>query len=223
MGFFDKPETQQLFENIGNISLYDNCTINYPVGSMVLISKSSNTFHLFKPDTEMDTVNPDYSSIGIVLNQIDNNTYAVMYKGFLNQEKLPLMSNMNIRSLASKDNRHNYIASIILNDFNRYKNIYYNTCKYAVLKNTELQLPTNVHMDIIVHNTALIIENLSKLIGDDKTESFYNKLISERIYCNIGGRVAEWKIPTEKKPVFYSEPSIIGGYFLPIMIIKLFK
>lgn len=145
-----------------------------------------------------------------------------MYKGFLNQEKLPLMQNMNIRGLVSKD-KHNYIASVILNDFNRYKSIYYNSCKQQCLKNMELQLPTNNHMDIIVHNTALIIENLSKLIGDNKAESFYNKLMSERIYCNVGGRVAEWKIPTERNPVFYNEPSIIGGYFLPIMIIKLFK
>lgn len=65
---------------------------------------------------------------------------------------------------------------------------------------------------------------MSILLGEEKGQTFYDNLISRRFYCNIGGHIAVWRTPVNvKKPVFYTAPNVLGGYFLPILNLKFFN
>lgn len=218
MSFFSNPENIQLLEDAINQPL--TLDISYPVGSLVVYSKNNNRFTIFTPSFNGKMNTNDYVAVGIVLEQLNDYSFIVLNKGFLNQEVLPLYDNITYSSISCSKNYQKDLSAIIAHEFNRYTTFFKNSCNINAIKQLNMMLPSNRHMDIIVHNTADIINGIEKLVGTEKAEIFYNKLLNDRIYCNISGYIAEWKIP-KKDNIFYKEPSIHGGYFLPVMHIKL--
>lgn len=222
MGFFDQPNINEILEEtLGNNEFDVISNISYPVGSIVTYNLETNVFLIKSPDIE-GFVNMHILSVGVVLEQLNDLSFIVLYKGFLNQEALDFWKMRSANNIFSNFEKN--APSAVIGEFNHYVRQYKKHVEGVpdLYKATPI-IPSNRHMDIIYKNKDIILKSLSTLIGEEKIKIFKDKLYNNPIYCNISGHIVEWQYPKNEddNPEFYSMISRKGGYFLPILHISL--
>lgn len=224
MNIFDQLDISPEQDEIRDLR---DSLFNYPVGSTVVYNTKSKSLIFNYPDTEPEYVHgPGSLPVGVVLEQLDDGSYIILYKGCLNKETLDLTGMIYNIDFRNDSARSQYLASVIAAQFQKYAKQFNKKLCEMGLKSDDFTvlLPSNRHFDIVTYNTAVICESMSVLLGEEKGEKFYDRLITGRFYCNIGGHIAVWKVPvsTRNEIKFYDSPSIFGGYFLPIIRVHRF-
>lgn len=202
MGIFEDPEQMKwLAEQLGD-SVDDNSDIifhdidpvylYYPVGSMVLYIPNKKKFIINSPGTKINNLSDKQIVIGVVLEHLEDNSYIVMYKGFLNKEPFQLSWDQVTSVCHNWDTSPGPVIakqfSILSSTLNRYldKN---------GLPRLKFMLPSNRHFDIISHNIDVIVESMKEMLGENKTNEFQHILSFNKIFCNLNGHIITWEVP----------------------------
>lgn len=122
MSFFDDFDTEESFNEILPTSTTVCSMTDYPLGSMVTYNTVSKSINYYAPETEECYVRGKGNiPIGVVLEQLDDMSYIILYKGCLNKDTLDLTSIIyNMRGLPNKATRTQYIASVVSGQFKKY-------------------------------------------------------------------------------------------------------
>lgn len=214
MGFFDNKKNMDRLKQLENRIQYEDIRPNYPIGSMVRYEYNNQAFVISPPYTDLTKILTHQVTLGVVLEQLPDMTYVVMYKNIINQPIDPLLGNL----IESDEDQ----AGIIVKYFNIYTNQINRYMDKLNIPRLKFMIPSNRHMDLIYNNIEIICESLIKLMPKNKVYDFIDGIQKKRIYCNIGGHIASWKYSDEEgHKEFYSRPRIFNTYFLPIFLIDL--
>lgn len=115
MGIFEDPEQMKwlaeelgdsISESTGEVIFHntDDVYVYYPVGSTVLYIPDRKEFIINPPGTNFTNLKDKQVVIGIVLEHLEDNSYIVMYKNFLNTEPYKFSREQLSSTLETGDN-----------------------------------------------------------------------------------------------------------------------
>lgn len=215
MSFFDSNFFKDIIlENTQTASRKYNLSKSaYPVGSAVVYSQKTKSFSIYSPEIELKDID-HYISVGIVLKDLGQFKYIVMFKNILNNEQ-EIIHSYNTNNIG------NSVVAIFKDYCKKFKKKLTED-QLEIWENIEFILPGNIQMDTIYNNQSVIFPKLKELIGEEKTNSFIKKFNTRNFFCNLGGHVVLWHNKTKTNSNFYSQlSSFTTGYFLPIFILDL--
>lgn len=230
MGIFEDPEQMKwlaeelgdsISESTGEVIFHntDDVYVYYPVGSTVLYIPDRKEFIINPPGTNFTNLKDKQVVIGIVLEHLEDNSYIVMYKNFLNTEPYKFSREQLSSTLEAGDNM---LGSFISKQFNVLANSMNRRLDKLGIPRMKFMLPSNRHFDIIRYNAEIIIQGLEELTGKLKADNFTEILMDKKIYCNLAGHVITWQMPNEQRQDSYQALNILTrGYFLPIIHLNL--
>ena len=184
------------------------------IGDLVYFSKEQNKFVFYKPTWNIPENDPAYISIGVVLAQTSTFKTTVLIKSFLMEDAL--------RIPFSYMSKPQYIPVYIKQMFDRYTRGFIKKCpNYKKLKKMKLRiLSLDNLLDFLCYNQ--MFEQLKKLIGEEKTKEFYNKIDNYPIYINDRGKLRIWQKPkNEKDDDNVYDVTTISAHFLTVFDFQL--
>lgn len=121
MGFFDDPDMMDMFaESMGDIKTSSgyqstvDCTLSYPVGSAVMYDPDHKAFNIVRYGQSMDQFSNRNIAVGVILEQMEDYSYIVLYKNFLT-DKVRFTAEQ-LRSIM--ENGNDNIGSLAVAEFN---------------------------------------------------------------------------------------------------------
>lgn len=197
-----------------------NHIINYfstgSPGECIVYRKSIKNFIIIRHDQ------PIYDNdiiIGVILDQLKNNELVVLLKNFITNDTV----NIPIDMLINKKYLPFYTKTIIERYIKTYKK---RMPPIKKLQRINLNIIPLEYIDIVLQ--PHIKEGFIKLIGNEKTKEFYQKILTTSIYTIYNRKIKQWeysqkKYDPEQMDSCLHDVSICGAEILPIAIIKIFK
>lgn len=114
MSFFDCEDNQDFIEPVSASESLIQTITDYPLGSMVVYNTETNSLGYYMPGTPEEIVKSSGNiPVGVVLEQLDDMSYIVLYKGCLNKETLDLTGMIYNTSIDDANQRASYLGSVI--------------------------------------------------------------------------------------------------------------
>lgn len=215
MGFFNDEENIKILQENIEQETNDMFKPGYSLGSPLFYNTELNKFILFREDAKISDIDKNkFIFLGIVLEQMEDYTFIIMYKNVLN-------SDPECIKLGSSNDAGSIVTGIFKDYCKRFKKKLPNEYSF-IRKNINFILPSNRHMDLIYNNQNTIINKLTELNSKEKANTFKARLTYNKIFCNVGGYTVIWHTPTKASPNFYdSIKPFTMGYFLPIFVLNI--